>query len=103
MLREKERRRRQRIKRETLLHYSPELKCQNQHCLIPNGCTDIRCLSIDHINGHGRQHRRTLRTSAEVDGGTAFYSWLKTRGYPDGYQVLCTNCQWIKRHEKDEW
>ena len=53
------------------------------------GFSDIRALSIDHINGGGAIHRKTMK-------GTSFYSYLIKENYPEGYQVLCMNCQFIK-------
>jgi len=47
-------------------------------------------LVIDHIDGGGNKHR------TEVGGGLAFYRWLRKNGFPDGYQVLCLNCNWGK-------
>jgi hypothetical protein len=44
-----------------------------------------RFLTIDHINGGGSQHRKKI-------GHGHFYLWLYNHGYPDGYQVLCMNC-----------
>ena len=60
-------------------------------CVI---CGESRtaCLSIDHINGRGAEHRRQIKVK-----GTTFYSWLRKREYPEGYQTLCMNCQWVKR------
>lgn len=52
-------------------------------------CEDghIEFLVIDHINGGGRKHR------AEIgDGGQSIFSWLKKNNYPQGYRVLCHNC-----------
>jgi len=72
-------------------HYSPFLMCAR--C----GCTDIRVLTIDHIEGGGCVHRRTV---LKRSGGTQFYVWLKRNGYPSGFQVLCMNCNWIKRLEQ---
>jgi hypothetical protein len=61
------------------------------------GCdeTDFCCLSIDHIAQDGHLHRE------EQGGcGTAFYLWLKRNKYPDGFRVLCMNCQFRARmHE----
>lgn len=50
-------------------------------------CTEgaLLFLSLDHVNGGGRQHR--LET-----GGGGFYTWLRRHGYPAGFQVLCHNC-----------
>lgn len=62
------------------------------------GFNDIRALSIDHINGKGESHRRSLG----ITSGNNFYQWLKKNNYPEGYQVLCMNCQAIKRIENDE-
>lgn len=44
-------------------------------------------LTIDHINGGGNKHRK------EVTGhGTHFHIWLEKNGYPEGFRVLCANC-----------
>ena len=78
-------------------HYSPGPRCQNPNCLVPGGCKDLRCLSIDHINGGGTKHR------ADQGQGISLYRWLEKNSYPAGFQVLCMNCQWIKRHENHEF
>ena len=81
------------IKRNVFDHYSNgEIKC----CRC--GFTDIRALSIDHINGGGTNHRKVLNRSGE-----SFYRWLKMNNYPEGFQVLCMNCQWLKKAEKREY
>jgi len=56
----------------------------------------LPCLSIDHVNGGGIQHRKKINNS----GGRAFYSWLKVNGFPSGYQTLCMNCQFIKKFSR---
>lgn len=65
-----------------------------------NGCgaTDLRVLTIDHVNGDGSKHRKEIHTK----GGRPFYSWLINNKYPDGFQVLCLNCQMIKRSDNHE-
>lgn len=86
------RRYRYKLKMEILRHYSgepPRCSC---------GFDDVRALTIDHINGRGNEHRRQLRKI----GGT-FYQWLKGQGFPSGYQVLCMNCQMIKKYKNNEW
>lgn len=61
------------------------------------GFSDIRALTIDHIEGGGRKE------SLEVGGGgVVLYYSLRRRGYPAGYQVLCMNCQTIKKRENAE-
>lgn len=54
-------------------------------------------LTIDHIEGGGARHRRDAETS--MYRGSDFYWLLKKHGYPDGYQVLCMNCNLAKRNE----
>jgi hypothetical protein len=73
-----------------LTHYGNG-KCACTKC----GYTDIRALSIDHINGAGGKHRRIT--------GSMFYLWLINNNYPDGLTTLCMNCQFIKRDENREY
>ena len=49
------------------------------------GEPDIRFLTIDHINGNGNKHRRQNKI---VD----LARWLIRNNYPEGYQILCFNC-----------
>lgn len=44
-------------------------------------------LVIDHINGGGNKHRKTINK-----GGTAMYRWFNQQKFPPGYRVLCANC-----------
>jgi len=55
------------------------------------GCEETRLefLTIDHIDGGGHKHRDK---KGRRIGGTAIYHWLKKRGYPKGFRVLCMNC-----------
>ena len=86
-------RHKQKLKVEVLTHYAKgNLKCS---C----GENDIRCLSIDHVDGGGNQQREELG----VRGSTDFYLWLKQSKYPEGFQVLCMNCQWKKKPLSSEW
>lgn len=81
-----------RLKVEVLTHYGNG-KCACVRC----GEQRISCLSIDHIDGRGNRHRGTaLRSSS------AFYGWLKERGFPTGFQTLCMNDQFVKRFENNE-
>ncbi len=77
------------LKVKVLTHYGGG-KCK---CIIC-GFADIRALSIDHIEGGGNEHRRTM-------GRSNIYKWLVENDYPEGYQTLCMNCQFIKRYKKD--
>ena len=54
------------------------------------GETHIEFLSIDHINGNGAAHRRTIGAGRSVH----FNKWLRDHAYPPGFRVLCMNCNW---------
>ena len=56
------------------------------------GETQYEFLALDHINGGGGEHRRS------IGGGTNLYSWLKKNNYPEGFQVLCHNCNMAKAY-----
>lgn len=52
------------------------------------GETEPRFLQIDHLNNDGAAHRKEIKIQLA--------SWLKQQGYPDGFQVLCANCNFAK-------
>lgn len=96
---EKEREARQRVikknqllKQDVLTHYGGG-KCACIRCDF----NDIRALSIDHIGGGGNRVR-----ARRFKGTGTFYRWLQQENYPEGYQTLCMNCQFIKSYEKGE-
>jgi hypothetical protein len=60
---------------------------------------DIRALSIDHINGDGKDH---FDEKGRKLSGEKLYRWLKRNNFPIGFQILCMNCQFIKRYENKE-
>jgi len=82
--------RKERLKVEVLSHYGRDSKAS---CIV---CGEDRlpCLSIDHIEGGGNKETRR---------GITFYYWLKKSSYPEGFQTLCMNCQWMKRHTNREY
>jgi hypothetical protein len=47
-------------------------------------------LAIDHIHNDGAAHRQ------KVKAGEAMYLWLLKNNFPDGFQLLCHNCNWSK-------
>ncbi len=59
---------------------------------------DIRALSIDHINGRTKEDREIRDSNPR-----AYYKRVIQENNKAKYQVLCMNCQWIKRHEKKEY
>lgn len=83
------------LKIEVFARYSNnDIKCSK--C----GFTDLRALSIDHINGGGCIHRKSIKPCSM--GSSMFYRWLKKNDFPEGCQILCMNCQFIKRSENNE-
>jgi len=82
------------LKEEVLSYYG-----EGKPVCVRCGFNDIRALTIDHIRGGGMEHRKKIG----IWGGIYFYSWLKRRGFPTGFQTLCMNCQLIKRFEEAEW
>lgn len=56
------------------------------------GVTDLAFLAIDHIHGGGNKHRKTIKTTT----GTAFYLWLIRNNFPEGFRVLCHNCNFAR-------
>ena len=68
-----------RRRRDTVLaHYGGHCAC----C----GETEREFLALDHIDGGGSKHR------AEVGGGAHMVDWIIREGFPDGFRVLCHNC-----------
>jgi RNA 3'-terminal phosphate cyclase len=73
----------------------------NPNCEVKGGTQNIIALTIDHINGGGKKHERELKKK-----GIMLYDWLIKNNFPpemEGQlQVLCNNCQAIKRVENGE-
>ena len=69
-------------------------RCNNPECSTPGGCTDVRCLQIDHVHNDGHKERRP-------NGSRPRYRILRealndTEGR---FQLLCANCNTIKAWE----
>jgi len=56
------------------------------------GETTYEFLTLDHINGGGDKHRK------RVGGSTNVYRELRKQGYPEGYRILCMNCNHAHGH-----
>lgn len=85
----------EKLKRDIMVAYG-----NGEAVCVKCGFDDLRALSLDHIGGGGNAHRHE-------DGGRfqgrKLYTYLRRNNYPAGYQTLCMNCQWIKRHENKEY
>jgi len=73
-----------RQKYEVLRHYggdTPTCAC----C----GESIIEFLTLDHIDGSGYLHRKSGITGAK------FYTWIRHNNFPQGFRVLCMNCNFV--------
>ena len=61
------------------------------------GFDDIRALQVDHINGGGYQEIKNLSAKQRYKLVLEFVEKKKVK-----YQLLCPNCNWIKRFEDKE-
>jgi hypothetical protein len=67
-------------KLEVMTHY-----CDGEPHCVCCGESNFEFLSFDHINGGGRKHREEIKSYQMP-------YWLKKNGYPEGFRVLCHNC-----------
>lgn len=51
------------------------------------GEKEKKFLTIDHINGGGTKHRKETN-----GGGRTTYRWIIKNNFPEGFRVLCMNC-----------
>lgn len=61
-------------------HYGKKCVCCGEECQT--------FLTIDHINGCGRIHRKKIGEKINI--------WLYKNNFPEGFQTLCFNCNWGK-------
>ena len=81
--REASKRRKIMVRAEVMAAYGGACKC----C----GEDEDAFLCIDHISNDGAAHRRETG-----GGGAKTYEWLRRNGFPEGFQVLCHNCNQAK-------
>jgi len=78
------------LRYEVFSHYcGGEPRCQCPGCET----TFIEFLQLDHVAGNGAAHRKENNLGT---GGARLWSFVKKRGYPPGFQVLCRNCNGAK-------
>lgn len=83
---------RKKVRLQILKRINPLLNCQK--C---GYSSDIRVLHIDHINGNGNIERKSFK-----DGHSYYKHLLNVENVTEIYQLLCANCNWIKRYENKE-
>lgn len=66
------------------------------------GFSDERALQIDHIKGGGQRARKAMGYNTGYPH-TYFRRILADPKIHAVYQILCANCNWIKRRENGEY
>lgn len=67
---------RERYKELVFNHYGRKCECCGEN--------HLDFLTIDHVEGNGRKHRKEIRNHIN--------DWLVKNNFPDGFKVLCLNC-----------
>jgi hypothetical protein len=68
------------FRKDAIEHYGGNCAC----C----GEATYEFLAIDHTDGNGNKHRKDNK----INPGRSTYRWLKMHSYPEGFRVLCHNC-----------
>jgi len=55
-------------------------------------CGSTEQITIDHVEGDGRQHREQLFGANYNGNAGRMYRWLIDNGFPEGFQALCRRC-----------
>ncbi len=63
------------------------------------GFEDFRALQIDHVQGGGRKEYKSINFSSTR---AIYYEGIAANPEPKKYQLLCANCNWIKRSIRKE-
>jgi hypothetical protein len=74
------------LRMKVLKHYSNSEEPSCACC----GEKTYEFLAIDHMNNDGAQHRKKIGTHIHL------YRWLINNNLPEGYQILCHNCNFSK-------
>ena len=83
---------RESIKNKVIFYYS-----DGKMCCKCCGETIPEFLTVDHINNNGTQERKTY-----TGGGHHNYRFIIKNNYPEGYQILCYNCNCGRARTKDK-
>jgi hypothetical protein len=75
------------LKLEVFSHYSKEVTKSDEVNCACCGYLDFRFLTLDHIKS-----RKNVPIEEKRLNGIKLWKYLKEKGLPTGYQVLCFNC-----------
>jgi len=79
------------VKMQSLFFYSDgDMICKK--C----GYDNVDSLCIEHIENNGFEERK------KTGSGPNFFRWLRRNNFPEGYQILCRNCNWLKHLEHND-
>lgn len=73
------------LRTEVLRRYSDD-----KMCCACCGISGYRFLAIDHVHNNGAEHRE------EVASGFDYIRWFFKHDFPEGFQILCHNCNSAK-------
>lgn len=70
-------------------------------CCVRCGFTDWRALQVDHVNNDGYE---CIKQGTKTHNSYALLKQVQEdlRLGTNKYQLLCANCNWIKRYENDK-
>ncbi len=77
------------LKIKLLEHYGSKCACCGEE--------NIKFLTLDHINNDGAEHRRRV-CGKNIGSSTNIYRWVINNNFPDGFQILCYNCNLGRAH-----
>lgn len=80
---------RRRMMRTALRRFIIAYYTDGKNCCECCGEREYLFLNIDHVNNDGGKHRKILN-------GIRLCEWLRTNDFPDGFQILCFNCNLAK-------
>ena len=86
----------EKVKLDVFSHYSKKISGSNVPCCAFCKETEFLFLTIDHIHG-----RKTAKEKRGVMKSDELYRKLR-REWPNGYQVLCYNCNMIKEKSRSK-
>lgn len=101
------------MKSDSHTHYGQKIRRKILRILgdkcVRCGFSDWRALQVDHVNGDGNKERSGKQFDREYRGYRSHnnYSLLNAiqeslRNGENKYQLLCANCNWIKKYENNE-